>query len=111
MTNAQIILTALGDPTRQAILDLLLEGPQPVGELAALLPVSRPAVSQHLKVLKEVGLVTDRQEGTRRIYRVDPAGLVPLRKYLERFWTKNLVAFAQYAEEQAEHQPTKEQDR
>ena len=74
MTNAQAILTVLGDPTRQAILDLLLEGPQPVGELAALLPVSRPAVSQHLKVLKEVGLVVDRQEGTRRVYRVDPAG-------------------------------------
>ena len=102
MTNAQAILTALGDPTRQAILDLLLEGPQPVGELAALLPVSRPAVSQHLKVLKEVGLVVDRQEGTRRVYRVDPAGLAPVRAYLDRFWKKAMVAFAQYAEEQAE---------
>jgi len=107
MTNAQAILTALGDPTRQAILDLLLEGPQPVGELAAMLPVSRPAVSQHLKVLKEVGLVVDRQDGTRRVYRVDPAGLVPLRAYLERFWTKNLIAFAEYAENQA----SKEKDR
>src|SRR3954449_2066421 len=107
MTNAQEILSALGDPTRQAILDLLLEGPQPVGELAALLPVSRPAVSQHLKVLKEVGVVVARKEGTRRVYRVDPAGLAPLRAYLERFWTKNLVAFAHYAEEQAD----KEQDR
>jgi DNA-binding transcriptional ArsR family regulator len=98
MTNAQAILTALGDPTRQAILDLLLDGPQPVGELAARLPVSRPAVSQHLKVLKEVGIVVDRQEGTRRVYRVDPAGLVPLRTYLERFWQQAMVAFAQYAE-------------
>ena len=100
MTNAHAILTALGDPTRQAILDLLLEGPQPVGELAALLPVSRPAVSQHLKVLKEVGLVVDRQEGTRRIYRVDPAGLAPIRAYLDRFWKQAMVAFAQHVEEQ-----------
>ena len=69
-----------------------------MGELAALLPVSRPAVSQHLKVLKEVGLVVDRQEGTRRVYRVDPAGLAPVRAYLERFWKKALVAFAEYAE-------------
>jgi DNA-binding transcriptional ArsR family regulator len=107
MTNASAILSALGDPTRQAIIDLLLEGPQPVGELAALLPVSRPAVSQHLKVLKEVGLVVDRQDGTRRVYRVDPAGLAPLRSYLERFWTTNLVAFAQYAEAESE----KETDR
>src|SRR5215218_5391608 len=107
MTNASTVLTALGDPTRQAILDLLLDGPQPVGELAALLPVSRPAVSQHLKVLKEVGLVVDRPDGTRRVYRVEPAGLAPLRAYLERFWQKNLVAFAQYTEGQAE----KEQDR
>src|SRR4051812_37139421 len=98
MTNASELLSALGDPTRQAILDLLLEGPQPVGELAALLPVSRPAVSQHLKVLKEVGLVADRRDGTRRVYRLDPTGLAPLRVYLERFWQKNLVAFAEHAE-------------
>src|SRR3954468_724486 len=121
MTNAQEILTALGDPTRQAILDLLLEGPQPVGELAARLPVSRPAVSQHLKVLKEVGIVVDRQDGTRRVYRVDPAGLVPLRTYLEKFWQRAMVAFVQYAENQyaedkyadadAEKQPHKEDDR
>jgi len=106
MTNASALLTALGDPTRQAILDLLLEGPHPVGELAALLPVSRPAVSQHLKVLKEVGLVVDSQVGTRRIYRVDPAGLAPLRAYLERFWAKNLVAFVDYAETVAERERT-----
>jgi DNA-binding transcriptional ArsR family regulator len=116
MTNAQTILTALGDPTRQAILDLLLEGPQPVGKLAALLPVSRPAVSQHLMVLKEVGLVVDRQEGTRRVYRVDPAGLAPVRAYLDRFWKQAMVAFAQYAEDQypeelAQEQTSKEQDR
>jgi DNA-binding transcriptional ArsR family regulator len=88
-----------------------------VGELAARLPVSRPAVSQHLKVLKEVGLVVDRQDGTRRVYRVDPAGLVPLRAYLERFWTKNLVAFAHYADDlhaddrYAARPPDKEKDR
>ena len=111
-TNAKTLLTVLGDPTRQAILDLLLEGPQPVGQLAALLPVSRPAVSQHLKVLKEVGLVVDHQEGTRRVYRVDPAGLAPLRAYLERFWQKAMVAFAQHAEHQhADNQTDKEQDR
>jgi DNA-binding transcriptional ArsR family regulator len=100
----------LGDPTRQAILDLLLEGPQPVGQLAALLPVSRPAVSQHLKVLKEVGLVVDHQEGTRRVYRVDPDGLAPLRAYLERFWQKAMAAFAQHAENQhAENQHAENQ--
>jgi DNA-binding transcriptional ArsR family regulator len=114
MTNAQAILTALGDPTRQAILDLLLDGPQPVGELASHLPVSRPAVSQHLKVLKEVGLVVDRQEGTRRVYRVDPAGLAQVRAHLDRFWQKAMVAFAEHAEKQADkhaaEQP-KENDR
>jgi DNA-binding transcriptional ArsR family regulator len=104
MTNASAILTVLGDPTRQAILDLLLEGPQPVGELAARLPVSRPAVSQHLKVLKEVGLVVDRQDGTRRVYRVDPAGLAPLRAYLDGFWKKAMVAFAEHAEKQAQEE-------
>jgi DNA-binding transcriptional ArsR family regulator len=114
MTNDRAVLTALGDPTRQAILDLLLEGAQPVGELAARLPVSRPAVSQHLKVLKEVGLVADRQEGTRRLYRLDPGGLAPLRAYLERFWRGAMVAFADHAEKHAgndpEHKPDKEQD-
>jgi DNA-binding transcriptional ArsR family regulator len=113
MTNASTILTALGDPTRQAILELLLEGPQPVGELAALLPVSRPAVSQHLKVLKDAGLVADRAEGTRRVYRVDAAGLTPVRAYLDRFWKQAMVAFAQHAESHTDNQqdPTKENDR
>src|SRR6476620_8110402 len=116
MANAADMMTALGDPTRQAIFDRLSDGPQPVGELAAQLPVSRPAVSQHLKVLKEVGIVVDRQEGTRRVYRVDPDGLGPLRTYLERFWQRAMAAFAQYAEVQyadtdAEKQPHKEDDR
>jgi DNA-binding transcriptional ArsR family regulator len=95
------MLTALGDPTRQAIFDLLTNGPLAVGELAGELPVSRPAVSQHLKVLKEVGLVTDRQAGTRRVYQVDPDGLTVLRAHLDGFWERSLAAFAQAATEKA----------
>ena len=83
-------LGVLAEPTRLAIFELLAEQPLPVGELAARLPVSRPAVSQHLKVLKEVGLVVDRPQGTRRLYQVDPAGVADLRSYLDRFW--NLAA-------------------
>ena len=94
------MMTALGDPTRQAILDRLSDGPRPVGELAAELPVSRPAVSQHLKVLKDVGLVLDRQVGTRRLYQVDTAGLAVLRTYLDQFWERSLASFASAAQEQ-----------
>jgi len=79
-------MDALGDPTRRAILEQLRQGPSAVGELARLLPVSRPAVSQHLRVLKGAGLVTDEKAGTRRLYRVDPRGLEALRAYFERFW-------------------------
>jgi len=93
-------MTALGDPTRQAIFDLLSDGPRPVGELAAGLPVSRPAVSQHLKVLKDVGLVTSRREGTSRLYQVDGAGLAVLRTYLDQFWQRSLAAFETAAREQ-----------
>ena len=85
--------TALGDPTRKAIFELLLDRPRPVGELAAELPVSRPAVSQHLRVLKDARLVTDQPVGTRRIYRVDPDGLAALRGDLERFWGRALIAY------------------
>ena len=85
--------TALGDPTRRAIFELLADRPRAVGELASDLPVSRPAVSQHLKVLKEAGLVLDRAEGTRRIYRLDPDGLGALRIDLERFWGRALAAY------------------
>src|SRR4051794_15058308 len=98
MTNAQAMLTALGDPTRQAILDRLAAGPRAVGELAADLPVSRPAVSQHLRVLKDVGLVRDSQIGTRRVSRVDPAGLAVLRTYLDQMWERSLEAFAENIE-------------
>jgi DNA-binding transcriptional ArsR family regulator len=93
------MMTALGDGTRQAIFDRLADGPQPVGVLAAGLPVSRPAVSQHLKVLKDVGLVLDQQQGTRRLYRVDPAGLAVLRSYLDQFWERSLHAFAESVDE------------
>ena len=93
MTNAAAMLTALGDPMRQAILDRLSDGPLAVGQIADALPVSRPAVSQHLKVLKDVGLVFDRQQGTRRLYQVDPDGLAVLREHLDRFWERSLAAF------------------
>jgi DNA-binding transcriptional ArsR family regulator len=91
-------MTALGDPTRQAIFERLVEGPRPVGELARDLPVTRPAVSQHLKVLKEAGLVTDRQEGTRRLYQVDPQAVADLRAYFDAFWDQALAAFRAAAE-------------
>lgn len=104
MTNATAMLTALGDPTRQAILDRLSDGPLAVGQLAEVLPISRPAVSQHLKVLKEVGLVTDRQAGTRRLYQVDPDGLAILRAHLDLFWERSLAAFQHRAETDSERQ-------
>jgi len=85
--------TALGDPTRRAIFERLAGRPRSVGELAAELPVSRPAVSQHLKVLKDAGLVSDRAQGTRRLYRVDPGGVGAMRDYLDRFWDEALTAF------------------
>jgi DNA-binding transcriptional ArsR family regulator len=102
MANAADMMTALGDPTRQAIFDRLSDGPRAVGELAAGLPVSRPAVSQHLKVLKDVGLVVDRQAGTRRLYQVDPGGLAILRSYLDQFWERSLAAFQAAANEPEE---------
>src|SRR5437588_10626855 len=90
---------ALGDATRRAIFELLAEGPRPVGEIAKELPVTRPAVSQHLKVLKEAGLVTDRQDGTRRLYQLNPDGVGALRSYLDRFWNRALVAFKDAVEQ------------
>ena len=86
-------LTALGDPTRRAIFERLAERPRAVGELARELPVSRPAVSQHLKVLKDAGLVIDRRAGTRRIYQLDLDGVGALRTYLDHFWNQALTAF------------------
>jgi DNA-binding transcriptional ArsR family regulator len=96
-------LGALGDPTRRAIFERLRGGPLPVGELARDLPVSRPAVSQHLRVLKNAGLVTDRAQGTRRLYRVDHRGVASLRDYFDGFWDEALAAFKQAAESGKEH--------
>jgi DNA-binding transcriptional ArsR family regulator len=95
-------MDAIGDGTRRAILERLLDGPAAVGELAAGLPVSRPAVSQHLRVLKEAHLVTDRQVGTRRIYSVDPEGVREVRAYWERFWSKALAGLKAVADTEAE---------
>lgn len=95
---------ALADPTRLQVFEALRSGPKPVGVIAAGLPVSRPAVSQHLKVLKEAGLVADRAEGTRRIYHVDPKGLAAFRAWLDAFWDTSLTAFAEQAERDAAQQ-------
>jgi DNA-binding transcriptional ArsR family regulator/uncharacterized protein YndB with AHSA1/START domain len=94
--------TALADPTRRAIFERLIERPIAVGELARDLPVSRPAVSQHLKVLKEAGLVADKRAGKQRIYQVDPGGLATLRAELDRFWTKTLEAYQSVVEQPKE---------
>ena len=94
MSTNGIVLDALGDWTRRQIFDALKNGPQSVGELAARMPVSRPAVSQHLRVLKEAGLVLDTRDGTRRIYRVDPNGLAGIRAYFDSFWDEALTRFA-----------------
>lgn len=94
------VLAALGDETRRAILDRLLEGPRAVGEIARDLPVSRPAVSQHLRVLGEAGLVRHTVAGTRHLYRVDPRGMAELRAYVEQFWERALAAFERRAGEE-----------
>jgi DNA-binding transcriptional ArsR family regulator len=93
-------MDALGDRTRRAIFEQLRKGPRAVGEIADELPVSRPAVSQHLRVLKEAGLVAERRNGTRRIYRVDPDGLGELRAYFDEFWNEALAAFKAAAEDE-----------
>ena len=102
MQTYQSAWTALGDPTRKAIFELLVDRPRAVGELAGELPVSRPAVSQHLRVLKDAGLVVDQAVGTRRIYRLDPDGLAVLRADLDRFWGKALAAYKGAVEQPAE---------
>jgi DNA-binding transcriptional ArsR family regulator len=86
-------LTALAEPSRRRVFERLKSGPLAVGAIARDMPVSRPAVSQHLKVLKEAGLVADRPEGTRRVYYIDPDGLTALRRWLDQFWDEALVAF------------------
>ena len=94
----QLALTAFADPTRRRILETLLEAPSSVGVLADRLPVSRHAVSQHLRVLKDANLVTETRQGTRRIYRVDTAGLVELRAYLESFWGALMASYKEFAD-------------
>jgi DNA-binding transcriptional ArsR family regulator len=91
-------ISALSDPTRQAILERLLSGPVAVGELAREFPVSRPAISQHLRVLKQAHLVRDRAAGNRRLYELNPAGVEALRQYFDRFWNHALAAFKRAAE-------------
>ena len=101
MANAERVFAALHDPTRRAVLERQRDGPKPVGQIARGLPVTRPAVSQPLKVLKEAGLVDDRSEGTRRIYQIDPKGLGVMRAWLDQFWDSALTAFAAEVERSA----------
>jgi DNA-binding transcriptional ArsR family regulator len=104
MTDQQALaqaLTALADPTRRQIFERVAAGPRAVGDLADELPVSRPAVSQHLKVLAEAGLVSARAEGTRRFYELDPRGLAGLRDYLDGFWSRSLTAYRRAADAEA----------
>src|SRR5262249_5266424 len=101
MANAQRQLAALSDPTRRQVFERLQSGGRSVGEIARGLPVSRPAVSQHLKVLKEAGLVSDRADGTRRVYHIDPKGLAAIRAWLDRFWAAALENFAAEVENAA----------
>jgi len=101
MAYRNAAFAALADPTRRRVLERLADGPKPVVEIAAGLPVSRPAVSQHLKVLKEAGLVSDHPEGARRIYRIDPEGLGAMRAWLDQFWDAALAAFKAELEQPA----------
>jgi DNA-binding transcriptional ArsR family regulator len=107
MSYASAAFAALADPTRRLVFERLAAGPAPVGEIARTMPVSRPAVSQHLKVLKEAGLVTDRPDGTRRVYQIDPKGLGAIRAWLDQFWGVALDAFAAEVERQAEEEAEK----
>lgn len=99
-TYAHVQLDALGDPTRRAIVQLLLQGPASVSRLADGFPISRPAVSQHLRVLKQANLVTDQAVGARRVYQLNPQGFDSLRAYFDQFWGVALAAFQQKVEEQ-----------
>ena len=99
-TNHSLQLDALGDPTRRAIIERLAGGPLPVGKLAEGFDVSRPAISQHLRILKEADLVSDESAGTRRLYRLNPAGFDSLRDYFDKFWTHALNAFKNKLEQE-----------
>ena len=104
MAGYEKSLAALADPTRRTIFECLVDGPRAVVELAEGLPVSRPAVSQHLKVLKEAGLVVDHSKGTRRMYQLNLEGLAQVRHYLDQFWDRSLAAFAAAVEREGEDQ-------
>src|SRR3954462_2128768 len=104
MTNAKAF-AALADPTRREVFERLSRGPRAVGELAQDMPVSRPAVSQHLKVLKEAGLVTDRPDGARRVYQIDPKGLGQIRAWVDRFWDDALARFQAEVERDDHEEP------
>ncbi|MBL9049206.1 MAG: winged helix-turn-helix transcriptional regulator [Tabrizicola sp.] len=99
MTDASHALSALADPTRRRVFERLAESPASVAEITRGLTVSQPAVSQHLKVLREAGLVTGTPKGASTVYRIDPAGLGPLRQWLDRFWDAQLEAFARVVDE------------
>jgi DNA-binding transcriptional ArsR family regulator len=101
MTNASSLIDAIAEPTRRAIVERLVDGPAAVSDLARDMPITRSAVSQHLQILKSVGLVTDRAVGTRRVYTVDPDALAVIRAYFDAFWTRSLTAFR----DAAEHDP------
>jgi len=98
--NVGVLLEAMGEPTRRVLVERLAQGPAAVGQLAGDLPITRSAVSQHLKILKAVGLVTDQAVGTRRVYSVDPAALAIIRDYFDAFWTRSLAASADAAAQQ-----------
>lgn len=103
MTNAKAdAIAALNDPTRRVVFERLADGPRSVADIARTLPVSRPAVSQHLRVLKDAGLVFDTKQGTRRLYQIDPEGIDNIRKYFDRFWNRALEAFKETAERHKE---------
>ena len=104
-------LDALGDGTRRAILARLLEGPTPVGELAREFPISRPAVSQHLRILKKASLVIDRPVGNRRLYELNPDAFASLREYFDRFWNQALAAFKKKVEERLKEERRDDHDR
>ena len=106
MTNLAVqALVALGDPSRRAIVERLALRPTSVGEIAAHLPVTRSAVSQHLSVLKEAGLVSETPDGNRRIYRLDPSGIAAVRDWLDELWAASLDAFGEFADQQMDAEP------
>lgn len=111
MINASAALRALGDDTRRQIFDDLAAGPRSVTDIASGLDVTRPAVSQHLKILKEAGLVTDRAEGRARIYQIDPHGLAAVRMWLDQHWARAFVAFSEFAEDLANRESDVENSR